>query len=351
MTPAYLRPHKNQRLYVGALALGAAITVTLVVMLIPRHVLTWDLDGRPVPVDYAKAVNDIRTSLLQGLAGLALLIGAVFTWRQHQLSRSGQAGERFAAAVGHLGDANIDVRVGGIHALEALTVTMPSERDTVVDVLSAFARRHAHVPDEERATWPSPAGDSLRFKAPDVHAALRVLARRTPRTGEVVNLDRLAAPGARLAYARFDQVDLHYSDLRSTDLHKASLRGADLTGSNLANARLTDATLLRADLRSILGHGLVAENADFRETDLTGADLTGARLSHARLDGADLRGATLRDADLAGARLHGAVCDETTVWPDRYDWRAAGVRRPADPPPKRPLNWTTPPAGSTPPTE
>ncbi|MEU5957950.1 hypothetical protein [Streptomyces sp. NPDC047525] len=80
----------------------SVLLVALIVVVAPRHLLAWDTAGARVP-DRAKAINDIRTTLLQGLAGVALLVGAFFTWRQLQVTRYGQLSERFTAAVEQLG--------------------------------------------------------------------------------------------------------------------------------------------------------------------------------------------------------------------------------------------------------
>ncbi|WP_345546941.1 hypothetical protein [Streptomyces lannensis] len=53
------------------------LLVVFVTVVAPRYLLSWDAPSTPA-ADRAKAVNDIRTTLLQGLAGVALLIGAFF---------------------------------------------------------------------------------------------------------------------------------------------------------------------------------------------------------------------------------------------------------------------------------
>jgi hypothetical protein len=347
MTPAYLRPWRRRPVVAMALVVSAILLVAVVVVLSPRFILAWDLAGMTPPTDRARAINDIRASLLQGLAGVGLLLGVVFTWRQIQVTRQGHAGDRFTTAVQHLADENLDIRVAGIYALETLAATYATERDAVVDVLSTFVRRHASLSRDQRRRW-VPATDvggedlaePLRVSRPDIAVALRVLARRTPRRGEVLHLDRLAVPSARLEFARLANADLHYSDLRSVDLQGATLRHADLTGSNLTQARLSAADLRAADLRQIVAGGLVAEQADLRGADLSNAYLAKARLGRARLCRADLRGADLTDADLADAQFEGALANDATIWPAGCDWRSTGVITDPEAPPMRPTDWT-----------
>ncbi|MFI5912492.1 pentapeptide repeat-containing protein [Dactylosporangium sp. NPDC051541] len=349
ITVAYLRPWRRRTGAVVAVALVVIVLVAVVVVLSPRFVLRWDLGGAAPPADRAKAVNDIRASLLQGLAGIGLLFGVVFTWRQIQVTRQGNARDGFATAVQHMGGESIDLRVAGIYALESVAVAHGAERDAVVDVLSSFVRRHAALADDERRAWVAATelgegeiGAALRHARPDIDVALRVLARRAPRRGEVLHLDRLAVPAGRLEFARLANADLHYSDLRLVDLQGAALRHADLTGSNLTQARVTAADLRAADLRQVLAGGLVAEGADLRGADLSQAYLAGARLGRARLGRADLRGAQLIGADLSAADLKGALADDTTAWPAGFDWRARGVVTDAGAPPLRPTDWSRP---------
>jgi hypothetical protein len=55
-----------------------------------------------------------------------VLLGAFFTWRQLQISREGQVTDRFTRAVDQLGHPEVDVRLGGIYALERIAKDSPS---------------------------------------------------------------------------------------------------------------------------------------------------------------------------------------------------------------------------------
>jgi hypothetical protein len=78
-----------------------------------------------------KAENDVRSTLLQALAGTVLLAGLYFTARTYQLNREssartyeldreGQITERFTRAIDQLGEDKLDVRLDGIYALERI---------------------------------------------------------------------------------------------------------------------------------------------------------------------------------------------------------------------------------------
>jgi hypothetical protein len=113
-----------------------------------------------------KLQNDVRTTLLQGLGGLAVLAGVFFTYRKAQTGRrqlevaqQGQVTERFTRAIDQLGNTNLDVRLGGIYALERIANDSPQDRATVAEVLTAFVRGHALWPRpsaERLSGWPGP---------------------------------------------------------------------------------------------------------------------------------------------------------------------------------------------------
>ena len=88
-------------------------------------------------------------------AGLLAAGALVFTARNYilsqrtfELTEQGQVTDRYTKAITQLGDEKLDVRIGGIYALER--VARDSERDhpTVMEVLAAFIREHSREP------WP-----------------------------------------------------------------------------------------------------------------------------------------------------------------------------------------------------
>jgi Pentapeptide repeats (8 copies) len=291
------------------LAVGVAVAVGLLAALVlvaPRQLAPpvpsealdrlSDRDRLEVADARLKLQNDVRTTALQAIAGLAILAGAVLGFQQltedrrqatatqkqalaaQELTRQGQASQRFTRAVDQLGSDRADARLGGVYGLEQIARQAPDNRLPVTEVLVAFL--HRQVPRTEDKPPPEPDDYNVRDlndRAPDAQAALTVLARR-----ETTPFD------PRL-------------DLRSLDLHWAELVGADLN-----EAFLIRTVLVRADLR--------------------GADLVGANLRAADLRGAVLVGANLRGAELAATDLSGATADVRTGWPDGFDWQGAGVQ-------------------------
>ncbi|MER5204361.1 pentapeptide repeat-containing protein [Streptomyces sp. NPDC002825] len=269
------------------------------------------------------------TLVAVSLPGLAALGALLFTWMQVgqaskelRISERGQITSRFNAAVGNLASPSLDVRLGGIYALQQIMQDSARDHPTVVSVLAAFAQQHAGSSAE---SLKEPQGGTFDHSPrPDVQAAVTALARRRPESdaGAVIDLRKtdlrgldfpgpaaVKLPGVHLSDADLRYAFLNGADLRNADLLNANLDGADLDGANLSAASLAGASLGAATLT----------NANLRRTDMTcGAFLldetTGevieqtdcVNLQYALLDGADLRNAKMSDADLRHATLKGA---------------------------------------------
>ena len=225
----------------------------------------------------ADARQGVRTASLALLAGTIGVIGAVYTARTFALNRAGQITDRFTKAIEQLGHEAIDVRLGGIYALERIARDSADDYPQVVEVLTAYVRDHAPLGDRPRDSPDT-----------DVQAVLTVLGRRSVTHEHEPSLN-----------------------LGATDLGSADLRRANLSGASLAGARLFMAYLQRADLKD--------------------ADLFWANLEFASLENADLSGTTLHAADLTAAQniseanFSGATYDHATTWPEDFDPEAAGA--------------------------
>src|SRR5947208_1728811 len=100
------------------------VLIGLIVFVLPGFLAHGDTER-------LKAENDIRATLLQALAGAIVLSGLYFTARTLQLNREGQITDRYTRAIDQLGhERSIDVRLGGIYALERITKDSPNDRET-----------------------------------------------------------------------------------------------------------------------------------------------------------------------------------------------------------------------------
>jgi Pentapeptide repeats (9 copies) len=214
------------------------------------------------------------------LGGGVVLLGVFFTWQQLRSTREGQITDRYTKAIDQLGTGkDLAVKVGGVYALERIARDSPRDRRAIAEVLCAYVRTASRkTPDEE-------PGRSLDERAPDMQAAVTILAR----------WDREVSTDPQQRWR-----DLHGADLRDVKLYDARLQGVYLFGAQLQRAHFDRAHLQHARLQ------------DAKRND---AHFTGAQLQHARPRGAQLQGAK----DLETAALQEATATVYTGWPDGWD--------------------------------
>jgi hypothetical protein len=268
---------------------GLVLAIWVLPVLLTRHLPT----GQVAAIRLA-AENDIRTPLVAALAVLgAAMITALYSERTTKLTLQaqaldryreeivlqGQITDRYTKAIDQLGSETVEVRIGGIYALERIGKDSVRDQPVVMEVLAAYIRQHS------RERWPmgEAGADIPEQTRPDVQAAITVIGRR-----DVV-------------------YDSGVIDLTGANLPRAELNGADLSGVNLTAASLFAARLAMARLTAATLKDAILGAADLTSADLTGADLTGADLTGADLSNANLTGANLRDVNLTNANLTGVI--------------------------------------------
>ncbi|MEU8060495.1 pentapeptide repeat-containing protein [Microbispora bryophytorum] len=236
------------------------------------------------PKERIDALTAIRGARLQRIntwgviLGLAFTAsGLVYTAQTLRSTQEGQITDRYTKAIEQVGSKDVDIRIGGIFALERIARDSPRDALTIAQVLSSHLRKNMRV---DLVKVP---GDALPRPAGDIRAALNVLAqlRSTP--------DYQSS------------MDLQYIDAHGLDLVGAPLYGADLTAANLSAANL---------------YGELLESEALEGANLTRAELSHAELSHALLTSTNLSHATLHKATLVGANLCRSFSDSP------YDYAA-----------------------------
>jgi uncharacterized membrane protein YeaQ/YmgE (transglycosylase-associated protein family) len=248
------------------------------------------------------------------VGGIAVLLGIFFTWRsqvitqgniattqettkeqlknseeQLRLTREGQITERFTRAIDQLGKTaehegkhdvkHLEVRLGGIYALERIAIEAPSDYHwPIMQIFTAYLQAHA-----------SGQASAINKVESDIQTILSAIGRR--------NLHFEAGEDERL--------NLYRTDLSQYDLSGAHLEGAYLIDTDLQRASLNNAHLQKAQLLGASLEGAYLIDTDLTEADLRGAHLEGAHLVRATLTGADLGGAHLGRANISGANLEG----------------------------------------------
>ncbi|MBZ4421258.1 pentapeptide repeat-containing protein [Myxococcus sp. RHSTA-1-4] len=280
--------------FLAALLVSCALLFfILVIFVAPAIIVDRSLrkQGAQTPIaapEHLKAQNDVRTVLVQALGMIFFAATAFFTWQQFRQAKEEQLTSRFTMAVEQFGRYEVDVRLGGIHALTRIARDSESDREAIVDMLSAFVRKNSNYNDPDSPPKPLDSLRALELRDPDLQAAMDALTGEALRNGN----------------------DIHFI-LDEVDLRRADLDDANLEGASLARAHLEDARLVNAHLEGV---------------NLEGANLEGANLEGANLEGANLEGANLEGAkNLTTARLKGAHANKYTKWPNSFNWGAAGV--------------------------
>jgi uncharacterized protein YjbI with pentapeptide repeats len=285
--------------------------------------------------DLLEARNSVRVSLLQACGGGLIALGLFFTAKTLRLNREGQLTDRYSKAIEQMGHESVDVRLGGIYALERLSRDSPSDYPTIVEVLCAFVREHTSQPGiHGRDASDDPV-------SADVDAAVRVLARRTD-TGKHLDLSHCGLNKLSLGPGNWDGTNFVYS----------AFDGGTMTGSSLEGATFAFTRIRQSGFNHIKGAGVNfvrahvqawfvdadLTRADFRYCDLTHSDFSGrydegaprrlrspaARLAGARFDGAILKDVNFSGVDLSEvvgmtrSQLTDAIVDAATIEPKTF---------------------------------
>ncbi|MEU4618272.1 pentapeptide repeat-containing protein [Streptomyces umbrinus] len=250
-------------------------------------------------LDWARRVE--LGAVVLGVLLSSLIAGAGIWYSNNQVSQGmriaqeGQITDRYTKAVENLGDDAVDVRLGGIYALQRIMEDSPRDHSTIANVLGAYLRTHAVKPLKK--------GDSA---SADAIAAATVLANRDVSRDFlfVFDLSNTRLPGLEIK-PRMHQM--------SKVVFGAQLRGAILSGVDWNGAQLRS-----ADLREVFLEKANMSHVNFVGAQLEGAHLADSNLSHAKfnvahLKGADLAKSDLRDADLGGAKLVNATLAMTNL--------------------------------------
>jgi hypothetical protein len=231
--------------FVGMLALYALLGLAL-----------WWLLNWYIEPDKAEQPSTAKKDLLQALgflmAGVAGAVGIYFTWRNLSrtrestertlwLTEQGQITERFTRAIDQLGatadDGNpkLEIRLGGIYALERIARDSPEwDYSTVMKVLTAYVRENAKwtPPDDPKGTGHRGQGEeqSVSYSPQVPRADIRAI------------IDVLRREKHHIPQRYWVSHDLTAANLIGAKLWGARLEGARLEGANLFGAHLGGAS-------------------------------------------------------------------------------------------------------------
>src|SRR5580698_558027 len=172
----------------GLAAVVLALAVTWLLFVPAADWLAHHDVGSATGALHETALDNARDRLLTFGAGLFAAGALIFTARNFTVSRrtlelteQGQVTDRYTKAIEQLGSDQLDVRIGGIYALERVARDSARDHPTVMEVLAAFIREHS------REDWsaPPPGGvTAIRSTRPDVQAAITVIGRRDSKSDQ-----------------------------------------------------------------------------------------------------------------------------------------------------------------------
>ncbi len=336
----------------------------------------WQLSSRKGELeakDYLTIENSARTTIAQIIGGLVLLIGLYFTAEnlrtaqesaqnnslqaQEALKQSqeGQITERFTKSIEHLGNDKLEIRLGGIYALERIARDSDKDYSQIIEILITFIRENAPLNvSEEKISLNTKEGYEHKLRT-DIQAIMTVLGRRsktwTIKDGieGTLNLSRVNLEGINLNKANFEgtnfygtnlkwavingyfkssvftQANLDFAsvggDFQSCNFNNVSLKEADFRNTKLQHSSFSSANLEKTSFYESDCREAVFDNANLKGASFKNANLQKVILLNANLEGVDFTNTHLEGANLEGVRgltseqLKSAILDNSTQLP------------------------------------
>jgi hypothetical protein len=266
-----------------------------------------------------KLEDDTRKTFAQIVGGIVFLGGLIFTYNAFRLQQNtftlqqeGQFTDRFTKAISQLGDDKLEIRLGGMYALERIAKDSPKDHWTIMEILSAFIREKAKKDEPDKRNETKKIKNNVNELktipelATDIQTALTIIGRRKYEQDPFlakIDLRKTNLKGAYLNGLYFNRADFTDADLTEANLLGAYLNDAIFTKAKLFKARLAVAKL----------NGAKLDEADLSETILFGTELNGAFLARANLNGVQLLNANLHDVYLSGENFSGTSFDDTDL--------------------------------------
>jgi hypothetical protein len=242
--------------------------------------------------------NEARRTLAYIIGGLLVFIGIILTFwqirilgKQLHVAQEGQITERFTRAIEQLGSDKMEIRLGGIYALERIANDSDKDYWPIMETLTAYVRERApwREPDQkvrEEAAGEKAVATATSQMSTDIQAVLTVIGRRK-------------YPDYHIAKMKL--LDLRDTNLQRADLSFANLEGVFFSGVNLERAFFYETNLERGILYS----------ANLKRIKFSNVKLYKGKIKNAHLEGADLTGAI----GLTREQLAEAIIDENTKLP------------------------------------
>ncbi|MEM9735195.1 MAG: pentapeptide repeat-containing protein [Pseudomonadota bacterium] len=307
--------------------LWVAIPVGGVAYVLIALFITWELPGladqrltRLADIMEAGDAAEIRNiayavgALLGALAILATIpFQLIKTWMNERAARTDEAGQitdRINKAVEQLGaektvkdadgertEPNLEVRLGGIYALERIAQDSLRDHIQVMEILTAYIRHNAPTKGQPTREEGEDRDSFLkRIEGPriDIEAAIRVIGRRSVRQIEA---------------------ELRRRTPYRPDLCRCCLRKANFLGSetNFACILFQDCLLERVNFSAVHSSGTIFIGSNLEFSEFLGTNLKDAIFTHVKTFKTNFSASALIDASLGGENVKGISLHRSSV--------------------------------------
>ena len=277
------------------------------------------------------------------IAGAGAIIGYliaiarnIIANNQNKINQQGQITESMVQAIAQIGTfnndkPNIEVRLGGLYALQRIMQDSPRDEDSIAKIFYAYVRENAKRNNIKQPKEDKQAEQKTHQMREDIQTALDIIGqfiREWKIQGKEVspdtrinfaraNLVGYSFKGVDFSRAILEDVDLSGVELYDVNLFDVDLSGADLSGANIFNTDLTGANLIKANLTGASLCDVDLTGADLTNADLTGVTLASVNMYYTDLFGADLFSANLSDVtELSQEQIDAANGDISTLLPE-----------------------------------
>lgn len=252
-------------------------------------------NDRNFALDVIKTLISSLSLLATVIAGISLYLTYTNAKSEQSLNNERLITERFSKSIEQLGSEKLELRLGGIYALESISKNSPKNYYLpIMEIFTAFVRERSNYYWNEKGKSTTLSDkEKLVFAFPeDIQAVLKVFRRRTSSSsnGEQIIFDM---SGVNLPAANLSEINFEGALFYTANLEQAYLEKANLQKTRLIKANLQDAVLKEANLRS---------------SDLSFANLQKTNLSKANFQGADLEKTDFRNAYMCGLPFQKSAC-------------------------------------------
>lgn len=307
-----------------ALYLGIALTLILglwwTILQVPQAAYDAIFAEEPQTARWLLTSTAALTAVTTAVVALPFtILKTIYNRRQTEVAEQSHITDQINKAVENLGatrqsgdrnEPNLEVRIGGLLALERIGRQNPEEHIQVMQILCSYIRENTRIfikQSVKTAPDGTPNGE-LVFPRSDLRMALDIISRRGP---DLKEIETFRPEPYRLDFHETDfrGLSLPHQDFENAILSYAQFQGADLEGVNLRAAQLNNVEFESASLYTADLSGANMSFCDFEHANLNNADLENANISLTDFIRSDLRNTNFRGSNINHVNFHGSRMD------------------------------------------